>query len=65
VRLVVGSKIVRIDAQTLAAKNVVWTKQIGRLGVFDNIANLTACELSDRVVGLLVEKNITISAKER
>ncbi|GIS89498.1 MAG: hypothetical protein CM1200mP18_22080 [Gammaproteobacteria bacterium] len=64
-RLVVGSKIVRVDAQTLAAENVVWTKQVGRLRVFDNFANFPTRELSDRVVCFLVEKKITISTKER
>ena len=64
-RLVVDSKIVCVNTQTLAAKNIVWTKQIGRLRIFDNIANFLARKLSDRIVGFLVEKKITISTKER
>ncbi len=64
VRLVVGVEVAGIDAEPLAAEDVVRAEQIGRRRILDDAADLLPREVGDGVVGLLVEQEVAVGAEE-
>ena len=63
-RQVVGLEVAGIDAQPLAAEDIVRAEQIGRRRILDDAADLGAGEVGDGVVGGLLEQEIAVGAEE-
>ena len=64
-RQIVGLKIVGIDAEALAAEDIVRAQQLGGRRILHDAADFTAGEIGDGVVGSLFEQQIAIGAEER
>ena len=63
-RQVVGLEVAGIDAQPLAAQNIVRTQQLGSLGILDDATDLASGEVGNGVVGSLLEQQVSVRSQE-
>src|SRR6516162_6524763 len=61
---VVGFEVSGIDAQALAAEDIVRAEQIGCCRILDDASNFAPRKVGDRVVGSFVKQKVAISSKE-